>query len=152
MAGKEIERLALMERYIAFFTQHWILGLLLVVVVLAIMIYEFGAKAVGPKRISAQVAVGLINHEHAMVIDLRDCSSFKQGHIINATNILADELEQKITILTKHRNKQIILVCGGGQQSLRAPKIFARNDFIHVNILNGGMRAWREASLPVEKS
>ncbi|MGD9108784.1 MAG: rhodanese-like domain-containing protein [Gammaproteobacteria bacterium] len=140
-----------MERYIAFFTQHWGLSLLLLIILLAIAIYELGAKGIGPKRTSVQKAVQLMNHDGAMVIDLRDCSSFEQGHIINALNVPINELKQKITTLNKHQHKPIILVLASGQQSLQATKLFAKNGFTNVSVLGGGMRVWREANLPVEK-
>lgn len=140
-----------MEQYVAFFTQHWGLSLLLLIIILAIAIYELGAKGVGPKRTSALKAVQLINHDNAMMVDLRDCSSFEQGHIINAINIPINELKQKITTLNKYQHKPIILVLASGQQSLQATKLFVKNGFINVSVLGGGMRAWREANLPVEK-
>lgn len=140
-----------MEQYVAFLAQHWGLSLLLLVILLAIAVYEWGVKGIGPKRTSAQKVVQLVNHDNAVVIDLRDCSSFEHGHIINAINVPINELEQKITTLSKYQHKPIILVLASGQQSLQAAKLFAKNDFTSVSVLGGGMRAWREANLPVEK-
>lgn len=140
-----------MGQYIAFFAQHWGLGLLLLIILLAIAVYELRAKGIGPGRISAQKAVQLMNHDNAVVIDLRDCTSFEHGHIISAINIPINELEQKIVTLNKYQHKPMILVLASGQQSLQASKLFAKNDFTNVSILGGGMRAWREANLPVEK-
>jgi len=140
-----------MEQYIVFFTQHWELSLLLVVVILAIFIYESWAKVVGPGQISAGQAVQLINHENGVVIDLRDCVIFKQGHIINAVNIPADDLAQKTAILNKYHNRPVILIYSSGQRLSQIFKFLQQHNFTKISVLRGGMRAWQEANLPVEK-
>jgi len=151
MVAFKSKRQMFMEQYAIFFTQHWVLSLLLLTILLVIAIYELGSKSIGPKRVSPQEVVQLINHDDAVVIDLRDCTSFKQQHIINAINIPADELAQKITVLSKHKCKPIVLVHASGQQLSQVIKNFAKNDFANVSILGGGMRVWCEANLPVEK-
>jgi len=140
-----------MDQYIAFFTQHWELSLLLVVVILAIFIYESWAKVAGPGQISAGQAVQLINHENGVVIDLRDCITFKQGHIINAVNIPINDLEQQTKVLEKYHQKPVILISAAGQRLAPVFKFLQQHNFATVHVLRGGMRAWQEANLPVEK-
>lgn len=140
-----------MEQYIAFFTQHWELSLLLVVVILAIFIYESWAKVAGPGQISAENAVQLVNHENGVVIDLRDGEVFKQGHIINAVNLPASDLAQKTAVLEKYHQKPVILIHSPGQRLSQVFKFLQQHNFTKVSVLRGGMRAWQEANLPVEK-
>jgi rhodanese-related sulfurtransferase len=140
-----------MEQFIVFFTQHWVLSLLLVVVILAIFIYEGWAKVAGPGQISAGQAVQVINHENGVIIDLRDSATFKQGHIINAVNLPASDLAQQTKVLEKYHQKPVILISAPSQRLALVFKFLQQHNFTKVNVLRGGMRAWQEANLPVEK-
>lgn len=140
-----------MQQYIAFFTQHWELTLLLIVVIIAIIIYELRLVATGPKRLSTTATIQLVNHENAAIIDLRENSVFKQGHIINSINIPTAKLQNSINQLSKYKNKPIILVCDAGQQAIQAQNILNKNNFEKTYILDRGIRAWKEANLPLEK-
>jgi rhodanese-related sulfurtransferase len=141
-----------MEQYIAFFTQHWELSLLLLIVILVIIIYEIRLLALGPKQISTQIAIQLINHENAVVIDLRDKVAFKQGHIINSINLAFADLTRDINQLTKFKQNHLILICDVNQRATQAVTILQKNSFAKISILAGGIKAWREANLPLEKS
>ena len=140
-----------MNQFIVFFTQHWVLSLLLVAAILAIFIYEGWSNVAGPKQISAENAVQLINHENGVIIDLRDKEAFKQGHIINAANIPANDLAQQTKVLEKYHQKPVILIFAAGQRLSQVFKFLQQHNFTKIHVLRGGMRAWQEANLPVEK-
>ncbi len=140
-----------MENYIAFFTHHWQLSALLIVLVVAIAIYELFFIAGGAKRVIPQTAVLMINHENAIVLDIRDSAAFKTGHIINAINIPDAELKNKLKKLDKYKNKPIIIACAIDQQAARSAETLSKNEFTNVRVLAGGIKAWQDAKLPLEK-
>jgi len=49
------------------------------------------------------------------------------------------------------RDRRVVVVCRSGNRSARATALLVRSGFEAVN-LNGGMRAWAEAGLPVERA
>ena len=140
-----------MEQYIAFFFHHWGLGLLLAMVILAIIIYESWSGTVGPKQLSAEKVVEIINHENGVVIDLRDKESFKQGHIINAVNLPASDLSTQTKVLEKCHQKPVILIAAQPARLSSTLKFLQQQNFTKIHILRNGMRAWIDANLPVEK-
>ena len=96
-------------------------------------------------------ATELINHENAVVIDVRPAADFSQGHIINAVNIPATTLSGQINQLQKYKGKPIIVSCRSGAQSSVACKQLIKEGFENVHNLKGGILNWQSENLPVTK-
>src|SRR5262249_25437417 len=99
--------------------------------------------------VSPQEATLLINRQDALVLDVRSAEEFGKGHVLNARNVPRAQLEERAGELQKHKAKPVI-VCedgprGGGGAVLR------RLGFEKVYTLDGGVAAWQQAGLPVEK-
>ena len=90
-----------------------------------------------------------MNHENAVVFDLRDAEAFKKGHIIHA--IQAGTTEIQATKMKPYQTKPIILVCARGQQSTALGMKLRQQGYTQVFILEGGMSAWQNAGLPLVK-
>lgn len=137
-----------MEHLGQFITNHWQLWLAFIVILLLVFINELMTQKKKAKELSPQGAVDLINNENAVVVDLRDKESFKNGHIIDAINCTAEDFEQ--AKMNKYKNKPIILVCARGLQS---PAVAAkiRTQGFQPTVLGGGIAAWQNADLPVVK-
>jgi rhodanese-related sulfurtransferase len=103
------------------------------------------------RRVTPLVATQMINHEDAVVVDVRGEGEFQQGHIVNAVHIPLDKLEEQIGKLEKYRDRPIIPVCRAGQQSATACKTLRLRGFEKVFSLRGGILAWQEATLPLTK-
>lgn len=97
--------------------------------------------------LSCTEAVQLMNHQHAIMIDIRPAEAFAAGHIPQARSVPASEIEKKATHLPK--NKPLIVVCDLGRTSGSAATRLRALGFTEVSILSGGMRAWSTAGLPV---
>ncbi len=135
-----------MEHFFEFLTNHWAMwaGLF---VILALIIREEVSSSANSSQVTPANAVNLINHKNAVVIDLRDKESFKQGHIINAVNKSTDAvIKQK-----DYQKKSLVLVCQTGQQSQTTLSKLKHEGFENVYSLQGGMKAWSEAELPIAK-
>ena len=96
-------------------------------------------------------ATAMINHEDAVVVDVRSMAEFKDGHIVNAVNIPLNSLGNSIKQLEKYRNRPIVAVCRSGSRSGAACGLLRKNGFENVKNLRGGMLAWESASLPVKR-
>jgi rhodanese-related sulfurtransferase len=101
--------------------------------------------------VDAATAVHLINREDAWVLDVRDVAAFKQGHIIEARNIPEARLDESLSSLEPHKNRPVIVCCEEGNRAVSVVERLARAGFARPLLLRGGLRAWREAELPLEK-
>ena len=104
----------------------------------------------GPS-ISTLQATLLINQQNAVVLDVRDATEYESGHVLNARNIPLGELEARAAELEKHKAKPVIVVCDTGNRSGKAAAALRRQGFKEVLTLSGGIGAWRQAGLPLEK-
>jgi rhodanese-related sulfurtransferase len=93
----------------------------------------------------------LINQQNAVVLDVRDATEYASGHVINSRNIPLGELDARAAELEKHKAKPVILVCDTGNRSGKAVAVLRRLGIKEVFNLSGGIGAWRQAGLPLEK-
>ena len=97
-------------------------------------------------------AVQLINRRDAVVIDVRDAADYKSGHINNARHIPEGEIEARAKDLEKVKAKPIIVSCGRGNRSQNVANRLRKLGFSEVVSLRGGLAAWQQANMPLEKS
>ena len=97
-------------------------------------------------------AVQLINRRDAIVVDVRDAAEFKAGHITNARNVPESELDARAKELEKVKAKPIIVSCARGNRSATVAAKLRKLGFAEVFSLRGGLTAWQQANMPLEKS
>ena len=105
----------------------------------------------GAKQVDTLEAVQKINHDDALVIDVREPAEVAQGKIARAKLIPLGELGNRLGELEKYKTKPIIMVCRSGSRSAGACGILSKQGFSEVYNLAGGMMAWQQSNLPVEK-
>ncbi|MFO7747949.1 MAG: rhodanese-like domain-containing protein [Orrella sp.] len=91
-------------------------------------------------------AVQMINHEDALVIDIRPLATYQGGHIPNARNVPLSDLDSKLASLPK--DKPIILACDRGQMAIGAAAKLRQAGLDKVAVLEGGLNAWVQAGMP----
>lgn len=96
-------------------------------------------------------AVLLMNREKAVLIDVCEPAEFAEGHAVGSKNIPLAQLEAQLPLLVKNKNTPIILVCQAGGRSSRATATAKKLGYERAQSLAGGLKAWRDASLPTEK-
>lgn len=102
--------------------------------------------------LSATDAVQRINREKAVVIDVCEPEEFAAGHITNAKNVPLASLEERLPSVVKNKALPVVLVCAKGPRAARAEAVAKKLGYDKAQALAGGMKAWREANLPVEKA
>jgi rhodanese-related sulfurtransferase len=132
-----------------FIINHWGLWLALLLVLLLIFFNEFLMQKNRAKELSPQAAVNMINHENAIIVDLRDPEAFRSGHIIDAIRATAEDFSQQR--MDKYKTKPLILVCARGLQSSQLVAKLKEQGFTNPMVLAGGMAAWQAAELPLIK-
>jgi len=105
----------------------------------------------GGASMSTLQATQLMNQQNALVIDVREAAEYDKGHMINARNIPLAEIEARAGELDKHKAKPVVVVCDNDNRSGRAAAALRKRGFEQVFTLGGGIGAWRQAGLPLEK-
>ena len=95
-----------MDNIIPFIIHHWFLVALFVVLLLALLVEEVrtqgAAGGLTPRELTQA-----INHDGAIVIDIRDKDAYVRGHITGAINIPASDIEQNLNKLNKQKRKKL---------------------------------------------
>lgn len=138
-----------MNQLSQFIMNHWPLSLAFVVILFLLFLNEWIAQKKKAKELTPQAAVNQINHERAVVIDLRDKESFNKGHIVDSIQATEEDFEQQK--MKKYQKKILILVCLRGTHSAKvAAKINTQG--YQAQVLAGGITAWKDANLPLINS
>ena len=92
-------------------------------------------------------ATRLMNQSSTLVLDIRDDKDYAAGHLPRARHIPLGELAGRVGELAKFKDKPVIVTDKGGG----ACRLLKKSGFSNVFQLRGGVAAWQQASLPVEK-
>lgn len=84
-----------------------------------------------------------------ILIDARTSEEFAGGHVPGAINVPVAELPE---FAQQHRNAPkdfVVTMCGSTGRGEKAATILNSNGMANVQVMNGGLKAWQEAGLPV---
>ena len=95
-------------------------------------------------------AVRLINREKGVLIDVCEPAEFAAGHAVGARNIPLSTLEGAKALPT-NKALPVVLLCASGARASRAAAQLRKAGFEKAVAVSGGLPAWREAGLPVDK-
>jgi phage shock protein E len=93
----------------------------------------------------------LIADKKVVVLDVRTPQEFAAGHIAGATNINFHSPDFTKAIADLDTNKTYLVHCAVGGRSTQALPTFNKLQFQSLYHLDGGLKAWEKAGLPVEK-
>ena len=96
-------------------------------------------------------AVRLVNREKGVLIDVSEPEEFAKGHAVGARNIPFGQLEGHKS-LPSNKALPLVVVCPTGARAGRAAGMLRKLGYEKAQVLAGGLKAWREANLPVEKT
>ena len=140
-----------MQRLFEFIAHHPYLASGVVLAAVAVAVSEVQARLQAFAALSAMQAVRLMN-QGALVLDLRNKDSFDAGHIGEARNVPAADLESQADTLKKWRDKNVITYDDSGSGGAGAVRTLTKLGFTKVFNLQGGMNAWIKDNLPLTKT
>ena len=132
-----------------FFVENWILFLVAFVsgaMLLAPMLRGRGGGSIGTAE-----AVRLINREKGVLIDVSEPNEYAAGHAVGARNVPLGQIESSKD-LPSNKALPLILMCPSGARAGRAVGMLKKLGYENAVAVAGGTSAWREATLPIEKS
>jgi rhodanese-related sulfurtransferase len=135
-----------------FVLDNWYLFLALIVVLALLVGPNLMQSMHGIKSLSPAESVLLVNRQSGVFLDVSEPGEYRNGHIPNALNVPASNLNQAGAGLEKYKQRPIIVVARGGhQRALRAAVALRRRGFAEVHVLGGGLAAWEKENLPLER-
>lgn len=102
--------------------------------------------------VSPSEAVRLINREKAVLIDVCEAAEYAACHVTGARNVPLSSLEASSKLLPSNKALPVVVLCQSGMRASRAAGMLRKMGYEKVMPLAGGLKAWREANLPVDKS
>jgi rhodanese-related sulfurtransferase len=146
-------RLNRQPRALNFLIDNWILVLMAVTSggLLAWPALKGGGAGGG---VGTTEAVRLINREKGVLIDVGEPAEFAAGHAAGARNVPLGQIDGEAGKkgLPTNKTLPLVVLCPSGARAGRAAALLRKAGYEKAVALSGGTNAWREASLPVEKS
>ena len=87
-----------------------------------------------------------------IVLDVREREAWVQGHIPGARLLPRGQLELRVNEELPDPTRRILVYCEFGRISTLAAATLRQMGYLGASALDGGMKNWREARLPVERS
>ncbi|GAB2523069.1 MAG: rhodanese-like domain-containing protein [Giesbergeria sp.] len=97
-------------------------------------------------------AVQLINREKAVLIDVCGADEYAAGHAGGSKSVPLGELEARLPSVVKNKAVPVVMVCASGGRATRAAAMARKLGYENAQVLAGGLKAWKDAGMPVEKS
>lgn len=130
-----------------FFLDNWYL--FVVAIVSGAMLFVPALSKSASASVTPAQTVQKMNSEKATVVDVRSADDFSAGHIKGAKHVSLDQLEQQLAAVVKNKNNPVIFVCATGVRAGKAIGIAKKLGYEQGFIVAGGMKAWKEAGLPI---
>ena len=117
----------------------------------AMLLWPYVRRANAGPSVTPSQATQLINREDAMVVDVRDPGEYGAGHILGAKNLPLSGIGSGAELAAKRKDRPLIVYCDTGSRSAKAAAALKGRGYTRVLNLSGGLGAWQQAGLPVEK-
>ncbi|NNG12815.1 MAG: rhodanese-like domain-containing protein [Halobacteria archaeon] len=133
-----------------FVTNHPLLVMAFVVLLAILIGGELKRRISGVQQITPGEATRLLNHENAIMVDVRGDKEFRDGHVVNAVHLPVKDRDID-NRLDKYRDRPLIVYCNNGQQSAQLCGKLRKQGFESVYNLKGGVLAWQRSELPLAR-
>jgi rhodanese-related sulfurtransferase len=139
-----------MSLSMAFIEKNWLL-ILAFVASGVMLVWPVIARRFSPvKEIGTLNVTQLINHQNAVLLDVRETGEFAGGKLPNALHIPLSQLAGRGGELAKLTARPIVVYCALGRRGRGAGGVLAKLGFANIYMLHGGLKAWKDAGLPLE--
>jgi len=137
-----------MEHLNEFIAVNWVM-VLMWVFLLGMIVNSFLKSGYD---ISPQEIVQLMSHEDgSVIVDVREDNEYQSGHIKDSIHIPLSKLSSRLGELDNYKANNVILSCRSGSRSGRACGMLKKKGFAKVHNLRGGVLAWENDNLPMQK-
>lgn len=92
------------------------------------------------RHLSPERVESLARSGQAIIVDVRESSEYRSGHIPRAKHIALSQLLHRLREVPK--DKMVVVVCRSGSRSSRAAELLMAAGFRNVYNMQGGMQRW----------
>ena len=131
-----------MDISIEFVSNHPVLSVALLIFIYLIISFEIRNLTKKYKVINCNDLVIKINDGNIIILDTREKSLYKKGHITNAINL--DLLAEK-----KLEHDEVVVYDKDEMSSVTSAEKISNNNSITVFYLEGGVQSWIDNNLPL---
>jgi len=135
---------------VKFFLDNWYL-FLAAIASGGLLAWPLLSRSMSGANLSTSEAVMLINREKASLIDVSEPAEYAAAHAAGSKNVPFGTLESS-NALPKNKALPLVVLCPTGARASRAVAILKKLGYENSRALSGGVAAWRDANLPIEKS
>jgi rhodanese-related sulfurtransferase len=137
------------NQLLEFTSNHVFLVVALFALLAMLVAGEIRLRLSGINNIEPRDATRMLNHQNAILVDMRTDNDYQAGHIVNALHL---STQDNMSALEKHRDRPIIVYCNSGQRSIAFCGKLRKQGFDTVYNLKGGILAWQKADLPLTRA
>lgn len=141
----------ILNRLPEFVSNHPFLSLGFIGVLIALIANEVTRLTRGYGVLTPAALTQLINRDNALLIDVSSIQDYEKGHVSGARHVAMSQFDPESKDLAKAKELPIAIYCKTGQTSGTAAKKLKKAGFTKVYTLEGGLRSWVEAHLPLVK-
>lgn len=106
------------------------------------------ARSPRPDRISPAEAYTRASAGEAVLLDVREGAEYAAGHAPDAVWVPLVRLTAGASLPEQARGRPVLAICRSGNRSQKACELLIARGIEALNV-DGGMKAWAQAGLPV---
>lgn len=138
------------NQLIEFTSNHPMLVAALAGILVMLIGGELRQRISGTNEVGPGEATRMLNHDNAVIVDMREDKDYREGHIVNAVHTPASNSDA-VQKLEKFRERPVIVYCRSGHTSAGFCSKLRKQGFTSVYNLAGGVLAWQKAGLPLNR-
>jgi rhodanese-related sulfurtransferase len=138
------------NQLIEFTSNHPLLVAAFFAILVMLVAGELRQRLSGVNQVGPGEATRMLNHDNAVIVDMREDKDYREGHIVNAVHTPASNSDA-VQKLEKFRERPVIVYCRSGHSSAGFCGKLRKQGFASVYNLAGGVLAWQKAGLPLNR-
>ena len=138
------------NQLIEFTSNHPLLIAAFVAILVMLVAGELRQRLSGVNEVGPAEATRMLNHDNAVIVDMREDKDYREGHIVNAVHTPASNSDA-VQKLEKFRERPVIVYCRSGHSSAGFCSKLRKQGFASVYNLAGGVLAWQKSGLPLNR-
>ncbi len=139
----------MLNQIVEFSTNHPILVMSFLAIAGIILVTELRNLTARFANVGPALAIGIINKDDAVLLDVREMNEIKEGMINQAIHIPLSAINKRLGELDKYKDHPVVVYCRSGNRSGSVCRTLSGRGFEKVYNLAGGIMAWQDAHLPI---
>jgi rhodanese-related sulfurtransferase len=108
-------------------------------------------RSSGMTEIGTLRATTLLNNNNPVLLDVREPREYADVKMRDAMHIPLSQLKDRADQTAKDKSRPVIVYDARGMRARGAGALLKSAGFSDIYMLSGGLQAWRDAGLPIEK-